>query len=54
MTCFLKKWLRVTGLEGLRGIGARELNTQHCDETQCKIMNETGYAFNINQKKANE
>ena len=25
------------GLEGLRGIGALELNTQHCDETQRKI-----------------
>ena len=24
-------------LEGLRGIGALDLNTQHCDETQRKI-----------------
>ena len=37
MTCFLKEWLRVHDLEGLRGIGALELNTQHCDETQRKI-----------------
>ena len=37
MTCFLKKWLWVTGIEGLGGIGALELNTQHCDETKCKI-----------------
>ena len=36
MKCFLKEWLRVNGLEGLRGIGAQELNTQHCDETQRK------------------
>ena len=36
MTCFLKEWLRVNGLEGLRGIGAQELNTQYCDETQRK------------------
>ena len=25
------------GLEGLRGIGALDLNAQHCDETQRKI-----------------
>ena len=25
------------GLEDLRGIGALDLNTQHCDETQRKI-----------------
>ena len=25
------------GLEGLRGIGALDLNTQHSDETQRKI-----------------
>ena len=24
-------------VEGLRGIGALDLNTQHCDETQRKI-----------------
>ena len=32
--CFLKEWLWVKGLEGLRGIGALELSTQHFDETQ--------------------
>ena len=36
MACLLKEWLRVNGLEGLRGIGAQELNTQHCNETQRK------------------
>ena len=39
------------GFECLRGIGALELNTQHCDETQ-RFMNGTGYAFNMNKKKA--
>ena len=37
MTCFLKEWLRVEGLEGLGGIGALEFNKQHCYEAQRKI-----------------
>ena len=33
----MKEWLQLKGLEGLRGRGALELNTQHCDEAHSEI-----------------
>ena len=37
MTCFVKEWLQLKGLEDLRGRGALELNTQHSDEAHREI-----------------
>ena len=56
VTCVLKEWLRVVGLEGLRGIGTLELNTQHCGETQRKIHERDRLRIQHEQKKnpANE
>ena len=29
-----------------------QLNSQHCDETHRELMNETGYALNVNKRKS--
>ena len=44
------------GLESLRRIGALELSTQHCDETQRKINERDKLRIQYEQKKklANE
>ena len=46
----------IEGLEGLRGIGALELNTQHCDETQRKIpeRDRLRIQYEQNEKPTNE
>ena len=53
MTCFLKEWLRVEGLEGLGGIGALEFNTQHCYEAQRKIHERDRLRIQYEQYKNN-
>ena len=39
------------GLEGLRGIGALELNTQHCDKTHGQIHERDRSLIQYEQKK---
>ena len=54
MTCFLKEYVRVNGLEGLSGIGALELSTQRCDETQRKIHERDRLRIQYEQKKSQQ
>ena len=42
------------GLEGLRGIGALDLNTQHCDERQRNFHEPDRLRIQYEQKKVNE
>ena len=41
----------MNGLEILKGIGALELNTQYCDETQRKIHERDKLRIQYEQKK---